>query len=81
MPESWQPCAVCLTRYRAAKNGQLDHRDARSRIWMLAQIGNSIEVAEIEKTLARLEEALASRPTEGPLLPKHDPAATRHWRQ
>jgi hypothetical protein len=46
--------------YRAAREKKLDHAEARSLVWMLAQMRGMIETQALERLEARLEELAPS---------------------
>lgn len=47
--------------YRAVDSGKIDSSEGSRRIYMLAQIGKMIEIAELEKRLERLENIQTQR--------------------
>jgi hypothetical protein len=46
--------------YRAARNKKLDHSEARSLVWMLAQMRGMVETQALERLEQRLEEIAPS---------------------
>jgi hypothetical protein len=46
--------------YRAAREKKLDHAEARSLVWMLAQMRAMVETQALERLEARLEELAPS---------------------
>ena len=46
--------------YRAAREKKLDHAEARSLVWMLAQMRGMVETQALERLEARLEELAPS---------------------
>ena len=46
--------------YRAARDKKLDHTEARSLVWMLAQMRGMVETATLERLEQRLEELAPS---------------------
>jgi hypothetical protein len=42
--------------YRQARAGKIDHKEARSLVWMLGEIRQMVEAQQLEKIEARLAE-------------------------
>jgi hypothetical protein len=47
--------------YKKSRDGKIDSALGSKLVWQLAQIGRILEIVEIERRLARLEELAASR--------------------
>ena len=64
--------------YRQARDKKLDHAEARSLVWMLAQMRAMVETQSLERLEQRLEELAPSieRKTHGYANPDHAPRST-----